>query len=152
MREKTRRIILSIFLAASIVALMAASLAYTITHGRYTGGRLDAESPYDQIIDFVGATKYTVSSPEELVNAIENGYSYIEIGKDAPDPFVINSDIADVATNLVLNVNGHVVVRNSRNPLINVQKNVSVVLVILAGVTGILLARCAGAKKGGAGK
>ena len=129
MREKTRRIILSIFLAASIVALMAASLAYTITHGRYTGGRLDAESPYDQIIDFVGATKYTVSSPEELVNAIENGYSYIEIGKDAPDPFVINSDIADVATNLVLNVNGHVVVRNSRNPLINVQKNVSVVLV-----------------------
>lgn len=129
MREKTRRIILSIFLAASIVALMAASLAYTITHGRYTGGRLDAESPYDQIIDFVGATKYIVSSPEELVNAIENGYSYIEIGKDAPDPFVINSDIADVATNLVLNVNGHVVVRNSRNPLINVQKNVSVVLV-----------------------
>ncbi len=129
MREKTRRIILSIFLAASIVALMAASLAYTITHGRYTGGRLDAESPYDQIIDFVGATKYTVSSPEELVNAIENGYSYIEIGKDAPEPFVINSDIADVATNLVLNVNGHVVVRNSRNPFINVQKNVSVVLV-----------------------
>ena len=129
MREKTRRIILSIFLAASIVALMAASLAYTITHGRYTGGRLDAESPYDQIIDFVGATKYIVSSPEELVNAIENGYSYIEIGKDAPEPFVINSDIADVATNLVLNVNGHVVVRNSRNPFINVQKNVSVVLV-----------------------
>ena len=129
MREKTRRIILSIFLAASIVALMAASLAYTITHGRYTGGRLDAESPYDQIIDFVGATKYTVSSPEELVNAIENGYSYIEIAEDAPDPFVINNNIADVATNLVLNVNGHTVVRNSRNPLINVQKNVSVVLV-----------------------
>ena len=129
MREKTRKLILSIFLAASIVALMAASLAYTITHGRYTGGRLDAESPYDQIIDFVGATKYTVSTPEELVNAIENGYSYIEIGKDAPDPFVINNNIADVATNLVLNVNGHTVVRNSRNPLINVQKNVSVVLV-----------------------
>lgn len=129
MREKTRRIILSIFLAASIVALMAASLAYTITHGRYTGGRLDAESPYDQIIDFVGATKYIVSSPEELVNAIENGYSYIEIAEDAPDPFVINNNIADVATNLVLNVNGHTVVRNSRNPLINVQKNVSVVLV-----------------------
>ena len=84
---------------------------------------------YDDIIDFVGATKYTVSTPEELVNAIENGYSYIEIDKNAPDPFVINSDIADVATNLVLNVNGHIVVRNSRNPLINVQKNVSVVLV-----------------------
>ena len=129
MREKTRKLILSIFLAACIVALMAASLSYTLTNGRYTGGELSEDSPYDDIIDFVGATKYTVSTPEELVNAIENGYSYIEIDKNAPDPFVINSDIADVATNLVLNVNGHIVVRNSRNPLINVQKNVSVVLV-----------------------
>lgn len=129
MREKTRKLILSIFLAACIVALMAASLSYTLTNGRYTGGELSEDSPYDDIIDFVGATKYTVSTPEELVNAIENGYSYIEIDKNAPNPFVINSDIADVATNLVLNVNGHIVVRNSRNPLINVQKNVSVVLV-----------------------
>ena len=129
MREKTRKLILSIFLAACIVALMAASLSYTLTNGRYTGGELSEDSPYDDIIDFVGATKYTVSTPEELVNAIENGYSYIEIAEDAPDPFVINNNIADVATNLVLNVNGHIVVRNSRNPLINVQKNVSVVLV-----------------------
>lgn len=129
MREKTRKLILSIFLVACIVALMAASLSYTFTNGRYTGGKFDANSPYDDIIDFVGATKYTVSTPEELVNAIENGYSYIEIDKNAPNPFVINSNIADVATNLVLNVNGHIVVRNSRNPLINVQKNVSVVLV-----------------------
>lgn len=129
MREKTRKLILSIFLAACIVALMAASLSYTLTNGRYTGGKFDENSPYDDIIDFVGATKYTVSTPEELVNAIENGYSYIEIAEDAPDPFVINNNIADVATNLVLNVNGHSLVRNSRNPLINVQKNVSVVLV-----------------------
>lgn len=129
MREKTRKLILSIFLVACIVALMAASLSYTFTNGRYTGGKFDANSPYDDIIDFVGATKYTVSTPEELVNAIENGYSYIEIAEDAPDPFVINNNIADVATNLVLNVNGHSLVRNSRNPLINVQKNVSVVLV-----------------------
>lgn len=129
MREKTRKLILSIFLAACIVALMAASLSYTLTNGRYTGGELSEDSPYEEIIDFVGATKYTVSTPEELVNAIENGYSYIEIAEGAEDPFVINSDIADVATNLVLNVNGHDLVRNSRNPLINVQKNVSVVLV-----------------------
>ena len=133
MREKTRKLILSIFLAACIVALMAASLSYTLTNGRYTGGELSEDSPYDDIIDFVGATKYTVSTPEELVNAIENGYSYIEIAEGAEDPFVINSDIADVASNLVLNVNGHIVVRNSRNPLINVQKNVSVVLVYDSG-------------------
>ena len=129
MREKTRKLILSIFLAACIVALMAASLSYTLTNGRYTGGELSEDSLYDDIIDFVGATAYEVSSPEELVNAIENGYSYIEIAENAEEPFVVNSDIADVEVNLVLDVNGHIVVRNSRNPLINVQKSVSVVLV-----------------------
>ena len=129
MREKTRKLILSIFLAACIVALMAASLSYTLTNGRYTGGELSEDSPYDDIIDFVGATAYEVYSPEELVNAIENGYSYIEIADGAEEPFVVNSDIADVEVNLVLDVNGHIVVRNSRNPLINVQKSVSVVLV-----------------------
>lgn len=129
MREKTRKLILSIFLAACIVALMAASLSYTLTNGRYTGGELSEDSPYDDIIDFVGATAYEVYSPEELVNAIENGYSYIEIADGAEEPFVVNSDIADVEVNLVLDVNGHIVVRNSRNPLINVQRNVSVVLV-----------------------
>ena len=129
MREKTRKLILSIFLAACIVALMAASLSYTLTNGRYTGGELSEDSPYEDIIDFVGATAYEVSSPEELVNAIKNGYSYIEIADGAEEPFVVNSDIADVEVNLVLDVNGHIVVRNSRNPLINVQKSVSVVLV-----------------------
>lgn len=129
MREKTRKLILSIFLAACIVALMAASLSYTLTNGRYTGGKLSEDSLYGDIIDFVGATAYEVSSPEELVNAIENGYSYIEIADGAEEPFVVNSDIADVEVNLVLDVNGHIVVRNSRNPLINVQKSVSVVLV-----------------------
>ena len=128
MKERTRKIFIMIVMAALIVSLMAASFA-ALTYGRYSGGRFDENSPYGDYIDFVGATAYEVSSPEELVNAINNGYSYIKIAEGAPEPFVVNSDIADVEVNLVLDVNGHVVVRNSRNPLINVQKSVSVVLV-----------------------
>ena len=128
MKERTRKIFIMIVMAALIVSLMAASFA-ALTYGRYSGGRFDENSPYEDYIDFVGATAYEVSSPEELVNAINNGYSYIKIAEGAPEPFVVNSDIADVEVNLVLDVNGHVVVRNSRNPLINVQKSVSVVLV-----------------------
>lgn len=128
MKERTRRIFIMIVMAALIVSLMAASFA-ALTYGRYSGGRFDENSPYEDYIDFVGATAYEVSSPEELVNAINNGYSYIKIAEGAPEPFVVNSDIADVEVNLVLDVNGHKIVRNSRNPLINVQKSVSVVLV-----------------------
>ena len=128
MKEKTRKIFIMIVMAALIVSLMAASFA-ALTYGRYSGGRFDENSPYGDYIDFVGATAFEVSTADELVNAINNGYSYIKISDDAEKPFVVNNNVADVYTNLVLDVNGHVVVRNSRNPLLDVQKSVSVVLV-----------------------
>ena len=128
MKERTRKIFIMIVMAALIVSLMAASFA-ALTYGRYSGGKLDEDSPYDDLIDFVGATAFEVSSPDAFINAINNGYSYIKIADDAEEPFVVNSDIADVYTNLVLDVNGHVVVRNSRNPLLDVRRSISVVLV-----------------------
>ncbi len=129
MKEKTRKILIMAVMAALIISLMAASLCYTFTYGRYSGGRLDDNSTYDDLIDFVGATAFEVSTPDEFVNAIENGYSYIKIDENAEKPFVINNDVANVYTNLVIDVNGNVVVRNSRNPLLDVRRSISVVLV-----------------------
>ena len=129
MKERTRRILIMAVMAALIVSLMAASFSCIFTYGRYSGGRFDENSPYEDYIDFVGATAFTVKTPEELTNAIENGYSYIEIDEGAEEPFVVNDDIANVTTNLVLDVNGTTVIRNSRNPLLDVKRSVSVVLV-----------------------
>ena len=128
MKEKTRRILIMIVMAALIVSLMAASFA-ALTYGRYSGGRRDENSPYEDYIDFVGATAYEVRTPEQFVNAINNGYSYIKIAADAEEPFVVNNDIANVYTNLVIDVNGKTVIRNSRNPVLDVTRNISVVLV-----------------------
>ena len=128
MKERTRKIFIMIVMAALIVSLTAASFA-ALTYGRYTGGKLDEDSPYEEIIDFVGATAFEVTTPDAFINAINNGYSYIKIADDAEEPFVINNNVADVYTNLVLDVNGHVVVRNSRNPLLDVRRSISVVLV-----------------------
>ena len=44
--------------------------------------------------------------------------------------------MTDVSANLVLDINGHSLVRNSRNPLINVQENVSVVIVYDSKASG----------------
>lgn len=128
MKERTRKIFIMIVMAALIVSLMAASFA-ALTYGRYSGGRRDENSAYEDILDLVGETAFEVSTADELVNAINNGYSYIKIAADAEEPFVVNNNVADVVVNLVLDVNGHVVVRNSRNPLLNVRQSVSVVLV-----------------------
>ena len=130
MTHKMRKTLIMIVMAALIICLMAASLTYTFTYGLYTGGKFDSDnSPYDDIIEFVGAREYTVRSPEELIQAIEDGYSNIVIAEDAEQPFVITEGVTDVTANLVLNLNGNVVVRNSRNPMLDVQTNVSVVLV-----------------------
>ncbi len=125
MQHKTKKIWLIALLSLLIVALFAASFTYARYYKEtgVTGGK------YDDTIEFVGANKYIVYSPEELVSAIENGYSYIEIGEGAEEPFVITDGVTDVTANLVLDINGHDLVRNSRNPLIDVQKNVSVVIV-----------------------
>lgn len=135
MKEKTRRILIMIVMAALIVSLMAASFA-ALTYGRYSGGRRDENSPYEDYIDFVGASAFEVSTPDEFVNAVENGYSYIKIADNAEEPFVINNDIADVYTNLVLDVNGTTVIRNSRNPVLDVRRSISVVLVYDSSVEG----------------
>ena len=127
MREKTRKIFIMIVMAALIVSLMAASFA-ALTYGRYSGGRRDENSAYEDILDFVGETAFEVSTADELVNAINNGYSYIKVVGDDPT-LVVNNNVADVVVNLVLDVNGHKIVRNSRNPLLNVRQSVSVVLV-----------------------
>ena len=127
MREKTRKIIIMIVMAALIVSLMAASFA-ALTYGRYSGGRRDENSAYEDILDLVGETAFEVSTADELVNAINNGYSYIKVVGDDPT-LVVNNNVADVVVNLVLDVNGHKIVRNSRNPLLNVRQSVSVVLV-----------------------
>ena len=130
MSQKVRKTLIMIVMAALIICLMAASLTYTFTYGRYAGGKFDEEkSPYGDLIEFVGAREYTVRSPEELIQAIKDGYSNIVIAEDAEEPFVITEGVTDVEANLVLNLNGKVVVRNSRNPMLDVQTNVSVVLV-----------------------
>ena len=129
MSQKVRKTLIMVVMAALIICLMAASLTYTFTYGRYAGGKFDEESPYDDLIEFVGANQYLVYSPEELIQAIKDGYSNIQIADEAEQPFVITEGVTDVTANLVLDVNGKTLIRNSRNPMLDVQTNVSVVLV-----------------------
>ena len=135
MTQRLRRILIMIVMALLTVTLMAASLLCSVTYARYAGGKFNEEkSIYDQIIEFVGANQYEVYSPEELIEAIENGYSYIKIGEGAEQPFVITTGVTDVTANLVIDLNGTTIVRNSRNPVLDVQRNVSAVLVFDSSV------------------
>lgn len=122
--------IYKIWLFALVGALALSLFGAAITYGRYgSNPSISEDSLYGDIIDFIGAEKYVVRTPEELTAAIENGYSYIEIAEDAEQPFEVTTGVTDVEANLVIDINGNDVIRNSRNPLLNVQENVSVVIV-----------------------
>ena len=129
MTQRLRKLLILIVMALLALTLMAGSLLWNFTYARYAGGELDKDSAYDDDIEFVGANEYVVYSPEELVEAIENGYSYIQIGENAEEPFVIDTGVTDVTANLVIDLNGTTIVRNSRNPVLDVKRNVSAVLV-----------------------
>lgn len=119
-----------IWLFALVGALALSLFGAAITYGRYgSNPSISEDTLYGDIIDFIGAEKYIVRTPEELTAAIENGYSYIEIAEDAEQPFEVTTGVTDVEANLVIDINGNDVIRNSRNPLLNVQENVSVVIV-----------------------
>lgn len=126
MTAKMYKIWLFVLVGALALSLFGAA----ITYGRYgSNPSISEDTLYGDIIDFIGAEKYIVRTPEELTAAIENGYSYIEIAEDAEKPFEVTTGVTDVEANLVIDINGNNVIRNSRNPLLNVQENVSVVIV-----------------------
>ena len=126
MTAKMYKIWLFVLVGALALSLFGAA----ITYGRYgSNPSISEDTLYGDIIDFIGAEKYIVRTPEELTAAIENGYSYIEIAEDAEQPFEVTTGVTDVEANLVIDINGNNVIRNSRNPLLNVQENVSVVIV-----------------------
>lgn len=128
MREKTRKLLLAAVMAALTVSLTAASLTYAFTFAKYTKEK-SAGGVYGSEIEYVGAQVYGVKSAEELSAAIDNGYSYIEIDEDAKDPFDISDTVADITADLVLDLNGKTIRRNSRNPVFNVLEGVSVMIV-----------------------
>ena len=127
MREKTRKLLLAAVMAALTVSLTAASLTYAFTFAKYTKEK-SAGGVYGSEIEYVGAQVYGVKSAEELSAAIDNGYSYIEIDEDAKDPFDISDTVADITADLVLDLNGKTIRRNSRNPVFNVLEGVSVMI------------------------
>ncbi len=128
MKLQMKKIILLVGMAVLSLCLIAASLFIEYTYGRYQGGQLGEDSPYGDELEFIGANQYLVRTPEELIDAIGNGYSYIQIAEDAEKPFVISTGVTGVSANLMLDLNGTQIIRNSRNPILDIGDGISVVL------------------------
>ena len=120
MRMKHAREIISVFLGVLIVTLMSVALTY----GRFSKETGTTHGDYGNDIEYIVANQINVKNMDEFVGAIENGYSNIIIDDKAPEEIIITTGVTDVGVDLIIDLNGHKIVRNNRDPLLNVKNGV----------------------------
>lgn len=117
---KHAREIISVFLGVLIVTLMSVALTY----GRFSKETGTTHGDYGNDIEYIVANQINVKNMDEFVGAIENGYSNIIIDDEAPEEIIITTGVTDVGADLIIDLNGHKIVRNNREPLLNVKNGV----------------------------
>lgn len=120
MKSKGFEIAIYALMAALIVSLFTVSLTY----GRYADEIESSGSDYDSNIEYIVSEKVEVHNMEEFIGAIENGYSNVYIADDADEEIIITTGVTDVSVDLIINLNGHTIVRNNRDPILNVQDGI----------------------------
>lgn len=103
------------FFALFIVTLFTASFSL----GRYSSVQ-SSESNYDDDFEYTLYDSIVVNTIDEFFAAISNGYNYIIIGDAIKDPLIIAGSMSDIRDDLIIDLNGHEIQRNSRDPLLNV--------------------------------
>lgn len=112
--------IVSVFLGILIVTLMS----FSLTYGRFTEETGTTHGDYGNDIEYIVANQINVKNMDEFIGAIENGYSNIVIDDEAPEEIVVTTGVTDVGVDLIIDLNGHKIVRNNRDPLLNVKNGV----------------------------
>ena len=124
MTAKIRSIFLPVLLSLAILSMLTVSL----TLGRYTQ-EAESEGIYSGDLNYVVSNQVEIESVDEFFTAIENGYNNIKIKDEVDNPLVISGGISDVNSDLVIDLNGHEIQRNNREPLLNVTQGVKLTII-----------------------
>lgn len=119
---------------AAAAALFALSLTIVFASARYVA-EIGSESGN---INFTTETPFEVASQKELFNAINSGYSYVQLSdKLNKAPIIMTGDSLNLKRNLVIDLNGQEIERNNRNSLLNVPAGVAFTVIDTAGGGGL---------------
>lgn len=116
------------FFALFIVTLFTASFSL----GRYSSVQ-SSESNYDDDFEYTLYDSIVVNTIDEFFAAISNGYNYIIIGDAIKDPLIIAGSMSDIRDDLIIDLNGHEIQRNSRDPLLNVTTGFALTIIDRVG-------------------
>lgn len=120
MKNRTWTILFGSVLSVLIVTLMS----FAFTYGRYSEEVSSENHNYGSDIEYIVADQVEVKDMNEFIGAIQNGYSNIIIAEDAQEEIIVTAGVTDVGIDLILNLNGHKIIRNNREPVLNVQNGI----------------------------
>ena len=100
-------------------------LTFALTQARYS----QEKSPDNHTgeLNYTIANQIEVATTEQFFAAIENGYSNIKIADAVSNPFLVSGS-ADVESDLILDLNGHQIQRNSREPMLTIKEGVKMIV------------------------
>lgn len=115
---------------ACILLLLATAAMFTfaLTFARYSE-ELGSSGSYGSNLDFIVSDQVEVTNSDEFFSAIENGYSNIKISDDADSSIIITGGVSDVTSDLIIDLNGHELQRNNREPMLNVVDGIRLTIV-----------------------
>lgn len=108
---------------------LATMLGVLFTQGRYSEELESGSDIYGSDLEYIVSDQVEVNSVEEFIAAVENGYSNITISDDVDNPLVITSGVTDVGSDLIIDLNGHEIQRNNRDPMLNVVDGVRLTVI-----------------------
>ncbi len=113
-----------IIIALSVLLVLSV-LSFAFTQARYS----EEKNPGNHTgeLDYTIANQVEVATTEQFFAAIENGYSNIKIADAVSNPFLVSGS-ADVAADLILDLNGHEIQRNSREPMLTIKEGVRMIV------------------------
>lgn len=124
MAAKIRNVLAAVFLSCLIITLFTVSLTY----GRYWK-ETESESGNSSDITYSVSGQIEVSNVDELIAAVSNGYSYVKMADEMVNPLVVTTAVTDVGSDLILDLNGHDIQRNSREPMMNIPEGVRMTII-----------------------
>ena len=124
MKAATKRILCYILLCLFVLTTITASL----TFGRYTSEKA-SDNDYKGDIEYILGDAIIINTIDDFFQAIENGYSNIQLGEELDNPLIISGGMSGVVSDLTIDLNGHEIQRNNREPILDVKDGINLTII-----------------------
>ncbi len=108
--------------------LVTCGLAFGHAYAKYVkqeGASSVVVGTDDDDLTYLMENAQSIKTPEDLLNAIQLGYTYIKFSDDVTDPFIITQEATNLNKSMLLDINGVEIQRNSRDPILKIPEGVT---------------------------